>query len=375
MAWRAGSRRLSGRMAEPSVLICIPTLASGGAERQVRLLAPRLVDRGIRLALFSRLGQADMMALEKQGVRCFPVKAAGNHDPRQFLELRSAARAVEADIVQSFLPQMDIVGGAVALSSGRIWLLSERSSLLAYGDGWKNRLRARLGRRAAAVVANSPSGLDVWPDHKNRQVIANGLDHAAIAAAAPLSAEEESGLAGRTIIVSVARLSPEKGLDLLLAAAARLKADIPGLLVVLMGEGPELAPLQALAARLGVGEHIRFMGFRDDVWSWLRRADLFVSPSAFEGHPNAVLEAAAAGLPLVLSDIFMHRDAVGDAGARFVPVGDEAALAAAILALVRDPDAARAVARSARGHVEALSIDRAAARFADLYRRLAASAS
>lgn len=362
-------------MAGPSVLICIPTLGSGGAERQVRLLAPRLVARGIRLALFGRIGEADAAALAEQGARCFPVQAKAHYDPRRFLELRAAARAVRADIIHTFLPQMDILGGTVALLSRRTWLLSERSSVQAYGAGGKDRLRARLGNRASAIVANSDSGLDVWPRHRDRQVIANGLDHAAIADAAPLQAEDEAMLAGRTVLASVARLWPEKRLDLLVAATARLKADIPDLITLFIGEGPGETALRAQAARLDVEEHVRFLGFREDVWSWLKRASLFASTSVFEGHPNAVLEAAAAGLPLVLSDIPMHRHAVGKGGARFAPVGDEKALAAAILALVRDRGAARALAEAARRHVAPLSIDRAADRYAALYRRLAVSGS
>lgn len=366
-------------MAEPSVLICIPTLGSGGAERQVRLLAPRLAARGLRLALFSRIGEADQSALAAQGVRCFPVKARGNYDPRRMFELRRAAAAARADIVHTFLPQMDIVGGAVALLTRRKWLLSERSSPLAYGGGGKDRLRARLGRRANAIVANSEAGLDVWPDHRDRRLIANGLDHDALAAAPALSGSDEAALAGRFVLASVARLSPEKRHDLLVAATARLKPAIPGLLTLFIGEGPDESALRAQAAALGIEDNVRFMGYRADVWSWLKRASLFVSMSQFEGHPNAVIEAAAARVPLILSDISAHRAAVGDDGARFVPVGEEAALVEALVeavaALAGDQGAARAASEAALRQVAPLSIDRSADLYADLYRELVASAS
>jgi glycosyltransferase involved in cell wall biosynthesis len=362
-------------MAEPSVLICIPTLGSGGAERQVKLLAPRLVARGLRLALFSRIGEADQRALAAQGVRCFPVKARGNHDPRRIVELRRAAAAARADIVHTFLPQMDIVGGAVALLTRRKWLLSERSSPLAYGGGGKDRLRARLGRRANVIVANSEAGLQVWPDHRDRRLIANGLDHDALAAAPALSGSDDAALAGRFVLASVARLSPEKRHDLLVAATARLKPAIPGLLTLFFGEGPGEAALRAQAVALGVEDDVRFMGYRGDVWSWLKRASLFVSMSVFEGHPNAVIEAAAARVPLILSDIAAHRAAVGDDGARFVPVGGEAALVEAVAALARGAGAARAASEAALRWVAPLSIDRSADLYADLYRELAASAS
>lgn len=357
-------------MRAPGVLICIPTLSTGGAERQLRLLAPRLAARGIRVGLFSRIEPAYAAALEAQGVRCFQAPRR-NHSPRMPTALGRAARGVEADIVHSFLPQMDIVGGAVARLTGRVWLLSERSSAPAYGSGLKDRLRFRLGRRATAIVANSAAGLDVWPGHPDRSVIANGIDHRAIAAAPPLPEADRRAVAGRMLIVSVARLSAEKRLDLLIDAVRRLRETHPGLLLLLIGRGPEEAALKARAE--GLGDQVRFLGFRPDAWSWLAAADLFVSASRFEGHPNAVLEAAAAGAPMVLSDIPMHRDAAGGDGALYVPPGDAGALAEGIAALIADPAARDRLGAAARAHVASFSIEDAADRYAALYRRLAAA--
>ena len=116
-------------MTEPRVLICIPTLQTGGAERQLRMLVPRLADRGIAMALFSRFGD-EKAALAARGVRCFEPPR-GNYSPRLLSALGAAARASAADIIHTFLPQMDIAGGAVALLTRRTWLLSERSSISA----------------------------------------------------------------------------------------------------------------------------------------------------------------------------------------------------------------------------------------------------
>jgi len=360
-----------GRQASPRVLICIPTLGSGGAERQVRLLGRRLVARGIPLSLFSRMGEVDIRDMEAGGVRCFPIRAPGNHNPLMAIELWRALRTSRAAIVHSFLPQMDIVAGGWALLAGKLWLLSERSSPLAYCGGLKNAVRARLGRHAAAIVANSAAGLAVWPDARLHPVIPNGLDLTAIDAAPSDREGERAVLAGRTVILSVARLAPEKKLDQLIEATALLSDRLPGLLTVLIGAGPEADALRALADRRGIGGHVHFAGYRADVWSWMKQASVFVGPSLFEGHPNAVLEAAAAGIPQILTDIPMHRDAVGDGGALFVPVGDAGALADAILVQIEGHERAADMAAAARAHVEPLSIERAADRFAALYRQLA----
>jgi glycosyltransferase involved in cell wall biosynthesis len=356
----------------PRVLLCIPTLRDGGAERQVRLLAGRLVGRGVRLSLFARLSAGEVALMTKAGVRCFPIRARGNHSPLLPLEMIRAVLGAEAEIVHTFLPQMDVLGGAAALLMRKTWLLSERSSPQAYATGRKNRFRGWLGRRADAVVANSVAGLEVWPAHGARHVIANGLDLEAIERAPTDLSGGRDVLSGRTVVISIARLSPEKRLERLIAAAGRIRREVPDLLLVLVGSGPQDA-LRDLAARLGLQDHVHFAGYRTDIWSWLKRASAFASTSSFEGQPNAVLEAAAAGIPQILSDIPMHRDAVGNDGALFVDPEDEAQFAAAILAHLKDRDSAARIAAVAQARVAELSIDGAADRFAGLYRALIAA--
>lgn len=356
------------------VLICIPNLGSGGAERQVRLLAPRLVKCGIGISLFGRLSDADLAAMSQAGVTCFPIQCSGNHNPLLGFELARAVQAAQAQIVHTWLTQMDVIGGAVALAMRRRWILSERNSQAAYGGGAKDRLRAWLGRFADIVVANSAAGLDLWPSHRSRVLIQNGVDHEAIRIAPLKPLIETIGGADRTIIVSVARLASEKRVDRLLHALALLRLEIKDILLVLVGEGPEDAALKALAAELGVDDHVLFAGYQPDAWSWIKTASVALSASLFEGQPNAVLEAAAAGTPQVLSDIRMHRDAVGAGGALFVDPDDSDALAAAVLSLVKNRALARSLASAAQRAVQPLSIDRAADLYAEIYRQAAAGA-
>lgn len=354
----------------PRILLCIPTLLTGGAERQVRQLAPLLVQRGIALSLFGRLAPADVAVLGAAGVTCFPIRARGNHNPLLMLELARAARASRTQVIHSWLTQMDILGGLVALTTGRRWLLSERSGPVSYTGRPKDRLRAQLGRFADAIVANSPSGLAAWPGHPRRLLIANGVDHDGIRAA-PRLPDDGPAPAGRTIIVTVARLVAQKRTDRLLRALASLRETRPDVLLMLVGEGPEKERLQALARDLNLTGHVLFAGLRPDAWSWLRSAQLFVSASQDEGHPNAVLEAASAGIPMALSDIPAHRDAAGE-GALYVDADDPAALAGALLSLVEDRALAQSLVATARDRVAPLTMDRAAALYADLYRKAAA---
>ena len=357
------------RAEQVRVLLCIPTLTGGGAERQIRLLAPRLVERGIRPALFSRLGAEDRASLAAAGVHCFPIAARRNHDPRLLAELARAARGSGARIVHTWLTQMDVIGGAVALATRRNWILSERWSPEGYGGRVKDRLRARLGRLADMVVANSSSGLAAWSDHPRRTVIDNGVDFAALDAVAPAVLPGVTDR--RPLLVTAARLAPNKRIEAALHALPRLRRDFPEVMLAVLGTGPEERALKKLVARLGVQDNVWFAGFRSDAWAWIKAASIFVSPSRFEGQPNAVLEAAALGTPQILSDIVMHRDTVGEGGALFADPADPDAFAAAIAALIRGPALAEAVAASARSTVERLSIARAADRYAALYRAAA----
>lgn len=131
------------------------------------------------------------------------------------------------------------------------------------------------------------------------------------------------------------------------------------------------AELQALATTLGLNGHILFAGARTDAWSWLKAAEIFASTSAWEGHPNAVLEAAAAGVPMLLSDLPPHRDAAGG-GATYVDAEDSGALASALSALLENRGKARRLAAAARERVRPLTLARAADAYAEIYRKAAA---
>lgn len=172
--------------------------------------------------------------------------------------------------------------------------------------------------------------------------------------------------AGDFVIGTLAGLRPVKNLALLVRVLARLPEEVR---LVIAGEGPERAALAAEAARLGVSGRVLFPGFLPGPHRFLGHFDLFALSSDSEQFPISLVEAMAAGLPVVSTDVGDIRDILPpEAAAMLVQPGDEDALAAAIAALMRDASlrqrlaAANARAAAAYSEIEMIS------RYAALYR-------
>ncbi|NTV65462.1 MAG: glycosyltransferase, partial [Oscillochloris sp.] len=154
------------------------------------------------------------------------------------------------------------------------------------------------------------------------------------------------------LLACVGRLTPQKGQDLLLHALGQLgMADID---LLLIGEGEDEAKLRDLAAQLGIAGQVHFTGYRRDVSRILGTLDLYVHPARFEGMPNALLEAMAAGCPIVASAADGSRELITDGlSGWLVPVGNVERLAQAIGAALNDPAAARRRGAHARARAVA----------------------
>lgn len=168
------------------------------------------------------------------------------------------------------------------------------------------------------------------------------------------------------LAVAVARLAPQKALDVLFDAIAR--ARIPVTLVVL-GEGPSSKELRAFVADRALGDRIRFLGFRDDVADVVAAADVFCLSSIWEGVPLAAQEAILLGTPIVSTDVGGMSELISDRrSGRLVPSGDASALAAAIDEICSEDGLARAFVEQARSDLaERFSTDKMLARLGELY--------
>jgi glycosyltransferase involved in cell wall biosynthesis len=173
----------------------------------------------------------------------------------------------------------------------------------------------------------------------------------------------------RRNVVVVANLRPEKGHDVLIDASARVLAQVPDARFDVVGGGPEGDALLARCDARRVRHAFRFLGHQEDVAACLTAGDIFVLPSRSEAFPNAVLEAMAAGLPVVASDVGGVSELIDDnSTGLLVPAGDPVALANRLLRLMAEPALAARLGAAARAVAETrYSFERMVAAFDSLY--------
>jgi glycosyltransferase involved in cell wall biosynthesis len=299
---------------------------------------------------------------------------------------RAGARAVFrsarwADLVHTHLLKADALGAVVATLAGR------RSALVSSKHNDEQILRRPLVSIAHGLLGSLPRRTIVLSDHVGRFVAEHGrLDPARIrrvyfgldpapfetasaasAAAAAPAAEREALRASLgfrptdLVFVCVARFAPQKAHDVLLRALAAVPDERVRLLLVgddPFGDGRRTA--EALARELGLGERAVFAGIRRDVPALLAASDAFVMASLWEGLGLVFLEAMAAGLPVVATDVSAIPEVVvrGETGL-LVPPGDAAALAGAILSMAAEPVWRESFGRAGRARVrERFGLDR-----------------
>jgi glycosyltransferase involved in cell wall biosynthesis len=377
------------------VLSVIDSLAFGGAERSLVELAPGLAGAGCRLTVAVLEDRPGYRAeLEASGTPVVVLEATGRAGRAR--QVRSLIERLDVDLVHTSLFEADVAGrlaGAVARRPVVTTLTSVRYGADQFAEPGLSapRLRAaqaldvataRTVRRFHAVsttVADTMAArLRIARDRvvvvpRGRDPHRLGRRHAGrrqrVRKALGVPPEQP-------LVVSVARQEHNKGLDVLVDAAAVLRATGPDVTVVVAGaRGRASAALEAQIEVGGLGRTVRLLGPREDVADLLCAADVFVLASRREGFPGAVVEAMALEAPLVLSDLPMMREVVGDpADARFAALGQPAELARAIAESLGDPDDARRRATRARARFESeLTVEatgrRMAALFSDALRR------
>jgi glycosyltransferase involved in cell wall biosynthesis len=350
------------------LLLVVSSLGPGGTERVVATLAGAWAARGhgVTIATLSDAAAAPFYGLHP-AVGHLPLGVARDsaHLPaalannvRTVRALRRLFAGRRPDVVVSFGDTTNVACLAAAAGLRIPVVVAERCDprLTPANPAWRA-LRRAAYPLAATVVAQTQAAAS-WFRAGGVRRVAVIPNPVALPVRAGAAADPWPG--GAPLLLGVGRLVAQKGFDLLVGAFARVAPGFPDWRLLILGEGPERARLESLAARPGLAERVRLPGVSADPAPAYRRASLFALPSRFEGFPNALVEAMACGLPVVAADCPSGPAEIVRHGVDglLVPAGDEAALAAALARLMADPGARRALGDAARGVTERFSLER-----------------
>jgi glycosyltransferase involved in cell wall biosynthesis len=348
----------------------------GGGEVQALRLATGLVSRGHRVTVLTgRPDQALPSESMVEGVRVlrfgrgtfsFLFKAIGfGLLQRRSFELVHAFQALSPSLVAASLSAVlripavvTLLAGGFEAANGDLYLALSRSPL-------RFLYPRAFAKIRQFVVKSAESAREVRTMLGAESVlIPNGVN--------TVHFQPAGAVDDRPVACFVGRLEAIKAPEVLFAAWSRVLESLPEARLVVVGGGSDAPRFHELARAAGVLGTLSFMGAQEDVRPFLHEARLLVLSSHSEGMPGVILEAMACGLPAVATDVGHVSQIVlsGDTGL-IVPPGDADALGDALLALLTDPQRARAMGRAARVRAEqAFSLDRMVERYETLYRSL-----
>jgi len=371
------------------VLYLVDTLNVGGTETQLAQVALRLrstsypVTVGCLRAegpLVEVLERASISVVEFRKERTL-LSVRGIY---QLLRLAIFLHRGRFQVVHAHDPWANLLGVPAAWLARTPIIISSRRYLADPEEQrdrplrrkWRNKAARILYRLSTKVVVNSASVRDVLvkrdglPPGKIR-VIHNGVDLDRFASA-PRDRERlfpGVGNSSKLIAVAANMYSRVKGHSCLIVAAGTICREVPEAIFILIGDGKERAKLERQVREAGLEKSFLFLGFRDDVPELLASCDLAVLPSESEGLPNSVLEAMAAGVPVVATCVGGIPEIIDNGqNGLLVPPENPPALAEAILRVLRDRNLAMRLARAGQERVRThFSFDRVVAELRQLY--------
>lgn len=360
--------RSSGHTREAAprrVLWLIDSLTMGGAESLALEFASVSRSAGIELhvcCLGTIEGNRMESELRDRGVPCTNLGARNLRDLAAFRSLLRLLRRDRPDLIHAHLRYASIWGALASRIEGvpmiaTLHLMPDDAEPWSAG-GVRERLACwLLDRFSAGVIAVSRAVGEAYVktgrlDARKLRVVHNGVNGRFIDEARRSGAElrRELGLDDDALVIStVSVLRPGKGVDVLIDAVPAILAQVARARVLVAGDGSEREALAQRVRERGLSRCVRLLGYRRDVPRVLAASDLFVLPSHQDAFPTVLLEAMAAGLPVVASAVGGVVEIVSpDETGTLVPPGDSRALGAAIVALAKAPQTRRRMGDEAR---------------------------
>ena len=373
----------------------------GGAEKQAQLLANKLIEKGLKVALVTGWWRINTLPTERidgikvirnfscwgmfgiKGIRSFGVLAymtslgayllaQGRH-----YDLIHVHQALYPAFVSVFFGR-ELLHKPVLVKSASSGMTSDIKELRRYPSG-NFQLKYLVKKMDYLVATNKASGsefIEIGYPGSRIVYIPNGVK---------ISSEGKTTYAPVRTVLTSARLSREKGMDILIKAWAQVVQQEKSLKLLILGDGPLASELRNLSKSLNLAGSVDFRGLVQDVSSYLKEADLFVLPSRTEGVSNALLEAMSQGIPCIATDVGGNPEALGKGESKEVSVGqyllakngvlihpgDAQGLSNAILYLIREGRVREEMGRRSRQYIrENYSIDLIADRYIELYQHI-----
>jgi len=326
------------------------TLDVGGVESHLLGLLRNMPKDEYRFIIISQTSAGFAEKAKALGAQIIEYRRWGGLDPRAALGLAGILRREKVDLVHAHSPTAALAGRLAARWSGVPAVVTVHLPVTQY-HGIRTTPRARLGRwiftELDRLLNYSATNRLVYVSQRVRdECVRQRLSPAAISDVIPVgiplerfrqpfdrqALRRELGAATEDVILTFAgRLDEQKGVNVLLEAAAIFMPRLTCARLWIVGQGPLRPPLEGQAHSLGLESAAHFWGKRDDVERILAASDLFVLPSRYEALPIALLEALAAGLPAVATQVGEVESVVQDGVNGFTVLpGDAAALAGAI---------------------------------------------
>ena len=358
------------------IAMVIAGLGAGGAERVISLLSADWVERGHQVTLISFDGMDapifhgidPRVKLERLGIasdrrRLVGLLSAG----QRCATLRRTLNRLKPDVTISFLTKINVLTLLASIGSRRRVIISERNNprLQQASRGW-TMLLSRLSWRADAIVMQTRASLECLNPSAQRKahVIPNPI------AIEPIPGPPRSGF----VLAATGRLTWQKGFDMLIDAFARVASHHPRWTLNIWGEGPDRVALEQRIDGHGLNDRVRLPGNSRSPGEWVGQADAYVLSSRYEGFPNALGEAMAAGLPVLSCDCDYGPAEMIRAGedGLLVPAEDGAALSAALDRLMGDAELRMRLGSAARAAAERYEPRMVTAQWDDVLARVSA---
>jgi glycosyltransferase involved in cell wall biosynthesis len=345
----------------------------GGGQRQLVALAVGMQRRGVRSWIAARPHSQLAAALAGEGMPVVGLSPAFEWDPVAVVRLRALLRRVDADVVHAHAAHAVATAAMASVGTATRLLVSRRVALPLRrnpASRWKYARSARFIAVSERVRGTLCAG-GVAPERVS--LVRSGIDLRRTVAPAEEGTLRALGVAsGSPLVVMVSSLiPPHKDPETFLRALAAARDAGAAFQALLVGAGPLAGKVERLRRRLGLEGVVRLTGFRRDAVELLAAADLAILSSRDEGLGTTLLDAMAAGVPVVATAAGGVTEVVRDGvDGLLVPVGDGRALGAAIARALGDADLRSALAAAGRRRVREFSVDATVEGTLEVYRSL-----